>query len=69
VRLTQGLVDAVQATAELAVLLEVPVYLLFRLRLRRGQPKLDRSERGIAITQEVAKRWYARTEGRFKDEG
>jgi len=28
--------------------------------VRRGQPKLERTVRGIAITKEVAKRWYAR---------
>jgi hypothetical protein len=29
-------------------------------RIRRSQPKLGQSKRGIAITQEVARRWYAR---------
>lgn len=29
-------------------------------RIRRGQPKLDQSKRGIAITQKAGQRWFAR---------
>lgn len=32
-------------------------------RIRRSKSKLVQSQRGIAITQEVARRWYARRMG------